>query len=157
MPLENMNAFLGAAVIGVIGAAGIYIFEQYRQQKNQVAMARDLARLDNELCQVKRELELLLKQKHEKLDYFFMYYHYLRFLCLRSFKSRRNKNVTKANSVISNSTTDDYLSASNLDSSDLEFYDVSDHESDTIEEAYPSLENVYLSYYFLLKVTIILF
>lgn len=59
----------------------------------------------------------------------------------RSVKSRRNKSVAKANSLISNSTNDDYLSASNLDSSDLEFYDVSDHESDTIEE-YPNIENV---------------
>lgn len=60
----------------------------------------------------------------------------------RSVKTKRNKIVTKANSIVSNSTIDDYLSASNLDSSDLEFYDVSDHESDTIEESYPSLESV---------------
>lgn len=55
--------------------------------------------------------------------------------------------------MISNSTIDDYLSATNLDSSDLEYYDVSDHESDTIEDTYPHLENVcnfffyYFSYY----------
>lgn len=66
MPLENVNAFLGAAVLGVLGAAGMYIVERYRQQKNQVAMAKDLARLDHELGQVKRELEFLLKQKHER-------------------------------------------------------------------------------------------
>lgn len=66
MPLENVNAFLGAAVLGVLGAAGMYIVERYRQQKNQVAMAKDLARLDHELGQVKRELEYLLKQKHER-------------------------------------------------------------------------------------------
>lgn len=39
-------------------------------------------------------------------------------------------------------STNDYLSASNLDSSDLEFYDISDHESDTIEEVDHSLESV---------------
>lgn len=66
MPLENINAFLGAAVLGVIGACGVYIVERYRQQKNQVAMARDLARLDNELRQVKKVLESLTKQKLEK-------------------------------------------------------------------------------------------
>lgn len=66
MPLNNVNAFLGAAVLGVIGACGMYIFERYRQQKTQVAMARDLARLDHELRQVKQELEQLMKQKHER-------------------------------------------------------------------------------------------
>lgn len=50
--------------------------------------------------------------------------------------------VNKAHSIISNSTIDDYLSASNLDSSDLEFYDISDHESDTIEEDDNNLESV---------------
>lgn len=50
--------------------------------------------------------------------------------------------MSKTYSVISNSTNDDYLSASNLDSSDLEFYDISDHESDTIEEGDQSLESV---------------
>lgn len=66
MPLDNVNAFLGAAVLGVIGACGMYIVERYNQQKTQVAMARDLARLDHELRQVKQELELLMKKKHEK-------------------------------------------------------------------------------------------
>lgn len=46
----------------------------------------------------------------------------------RSGKSR--KRVNKANSIVSSSTTDDYLSASNMDSSDMEFYDVSDDEID---------------------------
>lgn len=69
MPLANVNALLGAAVLGVIGAAGMFIVERMRQQKNQVAMAKDLARLDNELTQVKRELELLIKHKQEKYYY----------------------------------------------------------------------------------------
>lgn len=34
------------------------------------------------------------------------------------------------------------MSASNFDSSDLEFYDISDNESDTIEEAFPNVETV---------------
>ncbi|KAJ8965745.1 hypothetical protein NQ314_003923 [Rhamnusium bicolor] len=114
MPLpDNFNAFLGAAVLGVISAAGMYLVEHYRQEKNRHAMAKDLARLDHELAQVKRELGQLLIQKKE-----------------RTSKFKRSRNVNKANSVIS-TTTDDYLSASNLDSSDLEFYDVSDDEPDT--------------------------
>lgn len=55
-------------------------------------------------------------------------------------KNRRNK-IAKSVSVMSESTNE-YLSASNLDSSDLEFYDISDHDSDTIEEVDHSLESV---------------
>lgn len=50
--------------------------------------------------------------------------------------------MAKTYSIVSNSTNDDYLSTSNLDSSDLEFYDISDHESDTIEEGDHSFESV---------------
>lgn len=65
MPVHNINTFLGAAVLGIIGAAGMFIFERYRQQKVQHTMARDLARLDNELIKIKQELDLMRK-KNEK-------------------------------------------------------------------------------------------
>lgn len=66
MPLEKSYAFLGAAVLGAIVACGVYIAERYKQTKHQVAIAKDFARLDNELRQVKQELESLKKQKQEK-------------------------------------------------------------------------------------------
>ncbi|CAH1164709.1 unnamed protein product [Phaedon cochleariae] len=112
MPLansSNLNAFLGAAVLGVISAAGMYLVEHYRQEKTRHQMAKDLARLDQELGQVRRELDQLLTKKRTKPH-----------------KARGSKTVSKANSMISGS--EDYMSASNLDSSDLEFYDLSDDE-----------------------------
>lgn len=67
MPLsQQFNAFLGAAVLGVIGAAGLFVVEHLRQEKRRHAMAKDLARLDHELGQVKRELHELLTQKEER-------------------------------------------------------------------------------------------
>ncbi|KAJ8916674.1 hypothetical protein NQ315_000319 [Exocentrus adspersus] len=112
MPLpNNFHAFLGAAMLGVISAAGLYLVEHYRQEKTRHAMARDLARLDHELSVVKRELEQLTVKKKEK-----------------SHKSRKSRASSKANSVLS-ASTDDYTSASNIDSSDLEFYDLSDNEN----------------------------
>lgn len=66
MPLQNLNSFFGAALLGVIGACGMYVFERYRQEKNRVAMARDLARLDQEIRQLKRDLDSLLKHRSEK-------------------------------------------------------------------------------------------
>lgn len=52
---------------------------------------------------------------------------YLPCLYFRPHKARKTRQVSKANSILSG-TTDDYLSVSNVDSSDLEFYDLSDNE-----------------------------
>ncbi|XP_050502648.1 regulator of microtubule dynamics protein 1-like isoform X2 [Diabrotica virgifera virgifera] len=56
---------------------------------------------------------------------------YSKCINFRSNKSRRSK-VRKARSIVSTSTGDgdEYLSSANLDSSDLEFYDLSDNEND---------------------------
>ncbi|XP_072382609.1 regulator of microtubule dynamics protein 1-like isoform X2 [Diabrotica undecimpunctata] len=90
----------------------MFLVEHYRQDKVRHAMAKDLARLDQELSQVRKELDHLLTKTSEKSN-----------------KSRRSK-VKKANSIVSTSTGDEYLSSTNLDSSDLEFYDLSDNEND---------------------------
>lgn len=64
MPIDqHFYTFLGAAVIGFIGAAGVYIFENIKQERHRHAMARDLVRLDKELTKVKKELELLTNTK----------------------------------------------------------------------------------------------
>ncbi|XP_023019666.1 regulator of microtubule dynamics protein 1 [Leptinotarsa decemlineata] len=104
--VNNLNAFLGAAVLGVIGAAGMFLVEQYRQNRVRHAMAQDLARLDQELSQVRRELNQLLSKKTRKT------------------KGRNSSN--RANSVASGTTIDD----SNVESSDMEYFDVSDDEPD---------------------------
>lgn len=62
MSLQNnlsLNAFLGAAVLGVIGAAGMFLVEHYRQEKMRNAMAKDLARLEKEMSVLKNELQTL--------------------------------------------------------------------------------------------------
>ncbi|CAH0549787.1 unnamed protein product [Brassicogethes aeneus] len=111
MPItNNLNAFLGAAMLGVISAAGMFLVEHYRQERRRYEMAKDMARMDKELSIVKKDLQDLMNKKRE-----------------RTLKSRKSR---KANSIISSSTNDDYLSASNMDSSDLEFYDVSEDELD---------------------------
>lgn len=116
MPLpNNLNAFLGAAFLGVISAAGMFLVEHYRHDKARHDMARDLARLDQELSQVRRELDQLLVKPSEK-----------------SSRSRKSRILKKAASVVSASTGDEYLSSANLDSSDLEFYDLSDNENENI-------------------------
>jgi type II secretory pathway pseudopilin PulG len=113
MPLpQNINAIIGAGVFGIVCAATLYVVEHYRQDRRRHAMAKDLARLNNELAVLRRELDSLLAQQKQKATK----------------RGKRNKRE----SLISTSTaTEDYASAFDADSSDLEFYDVSDEEIDT--------------------------
>lgn len=60
---QNLNAFLGAAVLGVIGAAGMFLFEKYRQEKMRNAMAKDLARLEKEMSKLRFDLQQLQSQR----------------------------------------------------------------------------------------------
>lgn len=60
MPLQqNVNAILGAAFLGIVGAAGLFLVQQYRQEKLRSSMARDLERLDRELSKLRNEIQLL--------------------------------------------------------------------------------------------------
>lgn len=104
----------GAAVLGVIGAAGMFLVEHYRQDKMRNAMAKDLARLEKEMSVLKSELQTLQSKQSTE----------------RKTRTKRSNRLSsqRTNSVITG-TTDEYLSASNADSSDLEFYDLSDDET----------------------------
>ncbi|ENN71833.1 hypothetical protein HUJ04_001001 [Dendroctonus ponderosae] len=111
---NNFSAFLGAAVLGVIGAAGMFFAEHYRQRNMRNAVVKDLARLEKEISQLKLDLQQLQNQSHIER---------------RSRPKRPNRAYAKKSNSIVSTTTDDYLSAANIDSSDLEFYDLSDEES----------------------------
>ncbi|KAF7285525.1 hypothetical protein GWI33_010524 [Rhynchophorus ferrugineus] len=104
----------GAAFLGIVGAAGLFLVQQYKQEKLRTAMARDLERLDRELSKLRSEIQLLQTTASSA-----------NIQCKRSRKSSRS---TKKSSSILSTKTDEYLSASNYDSSDLEFYDVSDED-----------------------------
>ncbi|XP_060533117.1 regulator of microtubule dynamics protein 1-like isoform X2 [Cylas formicarius] len=104
----------GAAVLGVVGAAGLFLAEHYRQEKVRHAMARDLARMDRELRSLRTELHQLQNQKS-----------------LRVKKSNKSTVTRKVNSTLS-TASEDYSSAASTidDSSDLEFYDLSEDDAD---------------------------
>lgn len=140
MPLpQNLNFLLGAGVFGIVCAATLYVVEQYRQEqdKRRHAMARDLARLNNELAVLRKELDVLLSQQKQKY-----FYHGAGFtdIELKNFcrvVKRRPKRSKEGRSFnASSTTTEDYTSAVDGESSDLEFYDVSDNE---LEETSPDL------------------
>ncbi|XP_044260504.1 regulator of microtubule dynamics protein 1-like [Tribolium madens] len=113
MPLpQNVNVILGAGVFGIVCAATLYVVERFKQDRRRHAMAKDLARLDNELSVLRRELDNLLAAQRQK-------------------GLKRAKKTKKSESFASSTTTEDYSSAVDADSSDLEFYDVSDDEGAT--------------------------
>lgn len=66
MTSNNPMYFLGAAVVGIVSAAGIFIAEHFRQERRRHAMAQDLARLDQQLCGMRKELEQLRQLQKEK-------------------------------------------------------------------------------------------
>lgn len=109
---SNLTAFMGAAVLGIVGAAAVYVIEHFRQEKRRHAMAQDLAKLNLELSVVKEELEKLMKRTRNKAG---------------SVKMSRRRPISIA-------TGTDYMTSNEAESSDLEFYDVSDRES--ISEAF---------------------
>lgn len=66
MSTNNPMLFLGAAFIGIVSAAGVYIAEHIRQERKRQAMVQDLARLDQQMAGMKKELELLRQLQKEK-------------------------------------------------------------------------------------------
>ncbi|EFA04976.1 regulator of microtubule dynamics protein 2 [Tribolium castaneum] len=107
MPLpQNLNVVLGAGVFGIVCAATLYVVERFKQDRRRHAMAKDLARLDTELSVLRRELDTLLATQRQK-------------------GLKRAKKTKKSESFAS---SEDYSSAVDADSSDLEFYDLSDDE-----------------------------
>lgn len=68
---QTVTAFVGAAVLGAVSAAAVYVFQHYQQEKNRHAMAQDLVRLNSELTKVRKELEKLMQKQSER--YVFIY------------------------------------------------------------------------------------
>lgn len=97
---------VGAAVIGIVGAAGMFIVEHFRQERRRHSMARELVRLDRQVCCLQSELEQL-----------------------RSNKLSKERIRKKSKSSASTFSPRSYDSVNEADSSDLEFYDLSDDES----------------------------
>lgn len=106
---------LGAVVVGVVSAAGMIIAEHYRQERRRHAMAQDLDRLNQQITGLQGQLEVLKKQQHSGQT------------SVDGRIKRRFRSRERTMSNITSTTADDYNSA--LDSSDMEFYDISDEET----------------------------
>lgn len=65
-PTANPWLLIGAAVVGLISAAGMFVVEHVRQEKKRQAMSQDLARMDQQLSAMFRELETLRSLQKQK-------------------------------------------------------------------------------------------
>lgn len=65
-PTANPWLFVGAAVVGLVSAAGMFLVEHLRQEKKRQTMCQDLARMDQQLSIMFRELEALRSLQKQK-------------------------------------------------------------------------------------------
>ncbi|XP_068622036.1 uncharacterized protein [Battus philenor] len=67
----NSNTFLsprvmvGAAIVGLVGAAGVFIYEQIYAEKRRAMLVREVARLDMQVSSMRTELEALRELQKE--------------------------------------------------------------------------------------------
>ncbi|XP_063545521.1 uncharacterized protein LOC134753540 [Cydia strobilella] len=66
-----MNSFLsprmmvGAAIVGLVGAAGMFIYEQAYNEKRRAMLVSEMARLDKQVSSMRTELEALRELQKE--------------------------------------------------------------------------------------------
>ncbi|XP_073965273.1 uncharacterized protein [Choristoneura fumiferana] len=66
-----MNNFLsprmmvGAAIVGLVGAAGVFIYEQIYNEKRRTMLMQEMARLDRQVSSMRTELEALRELQKE--------------------------------------------------------------------------------------------
>ncbi|CAD0206864.1 unnamed protein product [Chrysodeixis includens] len=69
--MNSMNNFLspramvGAAIVGIVGAAGVFIYEQIYAEKRRAMLVREVARLDKQVSSMRTELEALRELQKE--------------------------------------------------------------------------------------------
>lgn len=143
-----MNSFLsprvmvGAAVVGIIGAAGVFIYEQMYAEKRRAMLVSEVARLDKQVASMRSELEALRDLQKETQ---------MRRLRQRKVQKRDKNAEVKAASAAGDSADGpeqsyasdseyftDYQSVLGTDAEmdSEEFYDVhtDDDEDDTLRE-----------------------
>ncbi|KRT81943.1 hypothetical protein AMK59_5254 [Oryctes borbonicus] len=111
MPPTYPWQIVGATILGVIGAATVLMIEHFRQERRRHVMNQDLDRLSRQLSRMRLELDQLreTQQKHDQ-------------------KGKKNRKRKVSLMSTTTTSTEDYRSANDLDSSEQEFYDLSDDD-----------------------------
>ncbi|XP_045508771.1 uncharacterized protein LOC123704424 isoform X2 [Colias croceus] len=143
-----MNSYLsprwmvGAAVVGLVGAAGMFLYEQVYAEKRRAMLVSEVARLDKQVSSMRAELEALRElQKETNKNLEAMPARQARRAKL---KARVRREVTPAGDVTDSEYFTDChsLAGTDIEFDSEEFYDVPSDEEDTLKE---SLKNGHLT------------
>ncbi|XP_045529428.1 uncharacterized protein LOC123717472 isoform X2 [Pieris brassicae] len=126
-----MNSYLsprlmmGAAIVGLVGAAGMFLYEQVYAEKRRAMLLSEVARLDKQVSSMRTELEALRELQKETLA--------------RRVKAkpRVRREVTPAGDATDSEYYTDChsLVGTDIEFDSEEFYDVPSDEEDTLKES----------------------
>ncbi|XP_038219885.1 uncharacterized protein LOC119838126 isoform X1 [Zerene cesonia] len=144
-----MNSYLsprwmvGAAVVGLVGAAGMFLYEQVYAEKKRAMLVSEVARLDKQVSSMRAELEALRELQKETRN------KNLEAMPARQarrakLKARVRREVTPAGDVTDSEYFTDChsVAGTDIEFDSEEFYDVPSDEEDTLKE---SLKNGHLT------------
>ncbi|CAG4978477.1 unnamed protein product [Colias eurytheme] len=123
---------VGAAVVGLVGAAGMFLYEQVYAEKRRAMLVSEVARLDKQVSSMRAELEALRELQKETQAR------------RAKLKARVRREVTPAGDVTDSEYFTDChsLAGTDIEFDSEEFYDVPSDEEDTLKE---SLKNGHLT------------
>ncbi|XP_045770420.1 uncharacterized protein LOC123870947 [Maniola jurtina] len=131
----NVNSYfsprlmVGAAIVGLVGAAGVFIYEQVYAEKRRAMLVSEVARLDRQVATMRSELEALRELQKETN------------MRRARQKPRVRRELPAAAAPAGDVTDSEYftdcqsLVGTDIEMDSEEFYDVpSDEEDDTLRE-----------------------
>ncbi|KAM3956250.1 LOW QUALITY PROTEIN: uncharacterized protein ACR2FA_009799 [Aphomia sociella] len=63
--LLSPRVMVGAAIVGIVGAAGVFIYEQVYAERRRAMLVSEVARLDRQVSSMRTELEALRELQKE--------------------------------------------------------------------------------------------
>lgn len=61
----SSRVMVGAAIVGIVGAAGVFIYEQVYAEKRRAMLVREVARLDRQVASMRSDIESLRELQKE--------------------------------------------------------------------------------------------
>ncbi|CAH2101892.1 unnamed protein product [Euphydryas editha] len=122
--LFSPRLMVGAAIVGIVGAAGVFIYEQVYAEKRRAMLVNEVARLDRQVASMRTELEALRELQKET---------HMR-------RSRPKPRVKRAITPAGDVTDSEYytdcqsLIGTDVEMDSEEFYDVPSDDDDTLRE-----------------------
>ncbi|RVE54412.1 hypothetical protein evm_000897 [Chilo suppressalis] len=115
------RALVGAAIVGLVGAAGMFIYEQVYAEKRRAMLVSEVARLDRQVATMRTELEALRELQKEAQQ-----------LRLKQRKARKVRAATKPSGDVVDAAEQSYASDSEY-FTDYQSVLGTDHEMDSEE------------------------